>query len=441
MTQLTRSPLAAIEAPPARGGPTDVSHDERLRRGILHTEISRGVAWALVLGFLAMIALIPIGEAIAEKQAGDDSVLLELFEHAPSAERLRQFEEDLEQASRAKDFVQPRMQLLLTRLARAGNKKAVVGRGGWLYYEPGVRHVYGPGFLDEEIMASRIKLARDADEPPLAPDPRAAILAFQRALASRNIRLIVFPVPDKASVEAEQLHGRSHPGSPIARNRDWRRFVDELTRAGVLVFDPLGARALSQREPRYLIQDTHWTPAWMQQVASQLAAFVGSHVRLAPGAPKPAWKRTPQRVARVGDIVDMLKLPPTQDYFQPQEVVVQSVSDDADNAWEPDAKGEILLLGDSFTNVFSMSFMGWGEAAGFAPQLAFELGRGVDVIAQNDSGAFATREALARELSGGEDRLAGKSVVIWEFASRELSVGNWKPIDWTAALKAAKEGG
>jgi len=52
------------------------------------------------------------------------------------------------------------------------------------------------------------------------------------------------------------------------------------------------------------------------------------------------------------------------------------------------------------------------------------------VIAQNDSGAFATRQTLARELASGSDRLQGKRVVIWEFASRELSVGDWKRLDW-----------
>jgi alginate O-acetyltransferase complex protein AlgJ len=58
------------------------------------------------------------------------------------------------------------------------------------------------------------------------------------------------------------------------------------------------------------------------------------------------------------------------------------------------------------------------------------------VLAQNDSGAFATRQALARELEGGEDRLAGKRVVVWEFAARELAVGDWKPIDWDSVMGA-----
>jgi alginate O-acetyltransferase complex protein AlgJ len=48
---------------------------------------------------------------------------------------------------------------------------------------------------------------------------------------------------------------------------------------------------------------------------------------------------------------------------------------------------------------------------------------------QNDDGAFATRLALRRMLSAGEDRLAGKRVVIYQFAARELAVGDWRLID------------
>jgi alginate O-acetyltransferase complex protein AlgJ len=74
--------------------------------------------------------------------------------------------------------------------------------------------------------------------------------------------------------------------------------------------------------------------------------------------------------------------------------------------------------------------MGWGAAAGLGPHLALALDRPLDVIAQNDSGAFATRQAFAKEAAAGGERLQGKRVVIWEFASRELSVGDWKHIDW-----------
>jgi alginate O-acetyltransferase complex protein AlgJ len=135
----------------------------------------------------------------------------------------------------------------------------------------------------------------------------------------------------------------------------------------------------------------------------------------------------------------MLKLPEEQQLFQPQQVMVKQVQDASGNPWEPDAAADVLLLGDSFTNIFSLEGMGWGNAAGLGPHLALALGRPVDVIAQNDSGAFATRQALVRELQGGQDRLAGKRVVIWEFASRELSVGDWKPLGLPAVRAATAE--
>jgi alginate O-acetyltransferase complex protein AlgJ len=368
---------------------------------------------------------VPVAQALLERAKDEDSVLPELFRHAPTRQSLHRFEEDLEKASYAKEFVQPRVQQALTRLG-AGNKRAVVGREGWLYYAPGVMSLAGPGFLDAETQQARIKAAADADEPPLHPDPRPAVLAFQRTLAARGIRLVLFPVPDKAALQPAQLHGRG--GEEVASNADHRRFVTEMRDAGVLVFEAAPAR-LAPGLTRYLSQDTHWTPAWMEEVATRLARFVRGNAALPPVA-APDWKVVPVEVQRVGDIVDMLKLPDEQRLFPPQAVTLRQVQDGAGKPWEPSGQADVLLLGDSFTNVFSLEAMGWGASAGLGPHLARALGRPLDVIAQNDSGAFATRKLLSEALGAGEDRLAGKRVVIWEFASRELAVGDWKPFDY-----------
>jgi alginate O-acetyltransferase complex protein AlgJ len=434
MTAATSMPPEPSAPPrPGRGGPTDPSHDERLRRGIIHTEVSRPVAALVVAGFLAGIYGIPLSQAIFEKRAADggDVQLLDLFKHRPTKQSLHQFEDDLEQASYAKAWTQPRLQEVLTKRGRVGNKKAVVGRDGWLYYKPGITYVGGPAFLDEEILDARVRASLDAGDARVSPDPRQAVLAFAGALAKRGIKLVLFPMPDKAMLQPADLHGRA---SVLPKNPDLERFEREMRAAGVAVFDPTPAQLGEHDPPRFLQQDTHWTPTWMEQVARSLASFVGQTVALPAPATRPAWKRVSMPVSRVGDIVDMLKLPDTQTVFAPSTVTVQQVQDAAGAEWEPDPKGDVLLLGDSFTNVFSLEPMGWGSAAGLGPQLAFALGRGVDVIAQNDSGAFATRQALARELGGPDDRLAGKRVVIWEFASRELAVGDWKPVDWAAAM-------
>ena len=98
-------------------------------------------------------------------------------------------------------------------------------------------------------------------------------------------------------------------------------------------------------------------------------------------------------------------------------------------------KAEVLVLGDSFSNIYSLEAMGWGQSAGLVEQLSHAMLRPVDLIAVNDHGAWATRDLLVRELARGSDRLAGKRVVVWQFAERELADGDWKilPLKTVAA--------
>jgi alginate O-acetyltransferase complex protein AlgJ len=418
----------------AAGAATDPALDHDLRHGNLRTQVTPPVAWALVGSFLLAIALLPLSQLYLEHEAEEESPLLELLRREPSAEHLRQVEHELEQASYAKAFVQPRLQLLLTGFGRVGNQRAVVGQHGWLYYTPGVLHVAGPGFLDPGVQRARELAERDADDAPIHADPRPAILEFNAALAQRGIRLVLMPVPDKAAVEAESLHARGRPAQ-LPDNPDYERFLRELRANGVSVFDARELLPSPGSEPAFLVQDTHWTPAWMEHVARALAAHVSELGVLGP-APAPAWHAVEEGADRVGDLVDMLKLPEDQALFLPQAVRIHPVHDAEGNAWEPQAGAEILLLGDSFTNVFSLEGMGWGAAAGLGPHLSLALQRPLDMIAQNDSGAFVTRRALARELAAGSDRLAGKRVLIWEFAARELSAGDWKRIELPEAAAA-----
>ena len=435
----THATASTLPATPTRGGgPTDPSHDANLRRGILDTDVARPIAIGLTALFLLLIYGVPLGQIALEKLNEDDSSLLALFERAPTRENLRLFEKEIEQASIPKEYVQPRMQLLLSRAGRAGNKRALIGKAGYLYYVPGLTHLAGPSFVDADAIRDRKQQAREGDDgSAIEADPRPAIFALHDMLAKRGIRLVLFPVPDKAMLQPLELHGRGDASQPrpVGRNLGWGDFVAQLNAHGVALFDPAPAQLKPGEAPRYLIQDTHWTPIWMRAVAGELAKFVTRLGVLPAAAPSKTWRAVAQPVERVGDIVDMLKLPDEQTLFRPQSATVYQVQDEHEQPWEPDPDGDVLLLGDSFTNVFSMDTMGWGEAAGLGPTLALALGRGVDVIAQNDSGAFATRIALSRALAAGEDRLAGKKVVIWEFASRELSVGDWKTIDWEVALR------
>ena len=409
-----------------RGGPTDPAHDARLRRGILDTQVSRPTAAVLVLGFLALIAGVPITQAVQEVLAEEESSLAALFEHAPTEENLRQLEKDIEQASYAKELVQPRLQLWLSQFGRVGNKRALIGRDGFLFYTPGLTHLAGPSFLDPSVLDER-----RAVDATVQPDPRPAIFELAAFLKQRGIALVVFPVPDKTALQPRELHGRARPQVP--HNIGWRDFARDLRAHEIALFDPT-PQQLSATEPAHFMeQDTHWTPAWMHEVAGDLAQVVTRVGKLPVLQTEHKYSSVAQTAERVGDLVDMLKLPEEQSYFSPREVQLAQVQNEAGELWASEPNADVLLLGDSFTNVFSEDFMGWGEAAGLAPHLSLALGRPLDVIAQNDSGAFATRKLLAAALAGGEDRLAGKRVVIWEFAARELSVGDWKSVDYATS--------
>lgn len=440
-TSTAAAPVAAKSPEkPRRGGPTDPSHDENLRRGILHTDVSRPVAAVLVATFLLIIYAVPIGQAVRDQVVGEDSVLPELFRRVPTRESLRQFEDELQDASAPRQWVRPRLQVLLTGYGGYGNSKAVIGRQGWLFYAPGVVSVGAPGFLDRDIIASRQKDALDAGEPPLHADPRPAILDFARFLQKRGIRLVLFPVPDKASLQPLELHGRRRAvDAAPARNPDLAGLEKTLTDAGVIVFDPSPQTLRAGEAPRFLVQDTHWTPAWMESVAQQLASTLvarGVVPAARPDEPR-RFRAVAKTVSRRGDIADMLSLPDWQTLFAPSSETIHEIGAPDGTPFEPSEKASVLLLGDSFTNIFSLEQMGWGASAGLAPQLALALNRDVDVIARNDAGAHATRQLLFNALAGGEDRLAGKTVVIWEFASRELVVGDFRPVDWASVPASA----
>jgi alginate O-acetyltransferase complex protein AlgJ len=175
--------------------------------------------------------------------------------------------------------------------------------------------------------------------------------------------------------------------------------------------------------PLYLETDTHWRPETMEFVAERLANFL--QLPAAAGSILPSIIE--KKIVARGDIAAMLKLS-RADKFPPEEVTIRQVV--TGNAlWRPSKEAEVLLLGDSFSNIFSFEAMGWGESAGFAEHLSVALRRPIDCILRNSDAAFATREILSNELARGRDRLAGKRMVIWEFAARELSFGNWKLLD------------
>ncbi len=337
------------------------------------------------------------------------------------------FEDALESESVLGRALRPPAQRLLSGWLGAGNEQVYIGRqdedgARWLFYRPDLDYLTNQGFLEPHVLQRRIAAPSELRTIP-QPDPRPAILAFHRQLEAQGIALVMVPTPVKPGIHPEQLVAGVDAGGEVVQNASYGEFVRWLGSQGILTFDP-GARLIAARRsgPQYLATDTHWRPEAMELAASDLAAFIIANVAL-PARDSPAYSIEQQEIANAGDSAVMLDLPDTQPLYPRESVLIRRVNGPDGNAWRSSRDADVLVLGDSFSNIYSLASMGWGDSAGFVEHLSLALRRPVDRIVQNADGAYATRVMLQRE---GEMRLTGKRVVVWQFAARELAFGDWK---------------
>lgn len=357
---------------------------------------------------------------------GEDVVDRWMLANARVLESIKGFESCMDENAFVTEELVPTVRGVLTGWLGAGGKNEIVGEEGWLFYRPDVAHLTGPPFLDEKILEGRRRSGSEWRTPP-EPDPLPAITALHEALKRRGVTLVVMPTPLKPSIYPDKLSTRFAGGEAPLGNPSHGPFVKALAARGIRVFDPAEAlmKAREEGKPLYLKGDTHWSPEGVRRVARLLGAYLTeAGLRPSGGAPSKMTRRQVE-IRNTGDIAANLSLAPGFADLE-EQVVIDQVVTKSGEPWRPDPAAGVLLLGDSFTNIFSLAGMGWGTGGGLAEQLSAELGLPIDVIAQNDAGAHATRGALARALKRGDDRLAGKTVVIYQFAARELSQGDWK---------------
>ena len=135
----------------------------------------------------------------------------------------------------------------------------------------------------------------------------------------------------------------------------------------------------------------------------------------------------------------MLEMPDWQESVSEETAEITPVLNPDGTPWRADNRAEVMLLGDSFTNIYHLGPMGWGADAGFAQHISLALGRPLDLLSQNDAGARASRQLLVDALVADPHKLSNTKVVIWEFAERELALGNWELMTLPAAPAVPEE--
>ncbi|MHB8955514.1 MAG: alginate O-acetyltransferase AlgX-related protein [Pirellulaceae bacterium] len=367
---------------------------------------SRPVEKLLIMSFLAMLAVPAIVQTSIELQRDGTVQALALFHQRPTAVSLREYEQELEDASWLGSRLRPWVQYVHFAWLGEGGDKALVGRDGWLFYRPGVR------YLTERAASPEL---------PFADSPLAAIRDFRDQLAARDIQLLVVIAPNKESVYPGMLSQRMSDKEVLCGSQT-RQLLSDLERAEVEVVnlwevyhafkqDPANARA----EPLYLKQDSHWSPSGVECAAKSVAARILDRRWVIAGTTD--YVRRPAPVARRGDLVRMLQVPAIEQRTPPENIFCrQIVRRDSQQPYEDDPDSQVLVIGDSFLRIFEQDEPG---AAGFISHLARELRQPLSSLVNDGGASTLVRQELFRRPA----LLRNTRVVVWEFVERDIRFG------------------
>jgi alginate O-acetyltransferase complex protein AlgJ len=379
-----------------------------------HTSIiDHKTAVFMIAVFCLLIVIPPCQQFWVDIKGTGRWRFLDLFREKPTHASLKRFGETLASDSKLATSARLAYQTLLFRWFGQGNEKVVVGHKGFLFFRLEVEMAAGPGFLRRPT--APLRGIEDEPRRRASSDPIGAIVDFERQLRARGIHLVFVPIPAKAFIIPEEVW----PGYPASAGPAWNRdrgaLLSGLAQAGVDVLDVTDDlwRAKEERgESPFLRLDTHWTPRGLSVVADRLAA----HVRpLLDGTSRRAFTTREERVTNFGDLLRILELQPDRGLFQPQTVAITQVLDGHALAHGDDS-APVLLLGDSFTNIYRQKVLEWGDGAGLGEQFMLRLGALVQVIAINGGGATTVRESLAHKPAG----LRHKKVVVWACSARDF---------------------
>ena len=420
---------------------------------------TRHSEWALVLGFLAVVSAVPLGQTALELRRGGRVQFTDVFRYRPTAKNLRQFEETLAEKSWFQRTLRPAVQGAMFGALGDAGAKGLPGRGGWLFYRPDVRYLVEPDRSDARTGGSG--WVAPADRGTQRQHVVEAIARFRAQLKARDLELLVVPVPGKPSIYPDRLTRRA-AARQGAFNSPTEGLLRELEQRSIATVDLFAAFRAARSTRRggtrgaelYLATDTHWTSAGAVLAAECVAARLGQLGWVGTGTND--FRTQTRRVRRWGDVLEMMQIPGLRERYGAEELECLQVSEarlgllvptpsDRPGTYRHQAKqSAVLVLGDSFSRIYQFAEPaslgelvvrpGEGGApvaggrgskrllpgsAGLVGHLARALRAPVDAIV-SDGGASTD---VRRKLSADPEILEGKRVVVWEFAERDIALG------------------
>lgn len=308
--------------------------------------------------------------------------------------------------------------LLFAEAAAARVRQAPSVRGddpAWFFPVREVKHLATGRFWEkpwEEVAANQ-------------SDPVPGIVEFHTMLKERGIRLLVVPVPAKASIYPEALVSGFQAGDVAALSP----FLRRLAEAGVEVLDLephfLKARKEFPETFLYCLQDAHFSPTaadWLARLTAEAAPVEGD-----PGTLGRFLLRSPEVLTFTGDQIVGSEWEGT---VPPESHSVRYVSVDGVVGVTPDPASPVLLLGDSHTLVFHEGKEGGMHCsgAGVLDHLAVHYGLAPDLVGVRGSGLVQARKQLFYKAAAAPGYWDTKKLVVWLFSAREFTQSTDKPV-------------
>jgi hypothetical protein len=379
------------------------------------TALARALAWVMAVPFLMLTIVPATAQWIAQPSEQNNRMLalLRALPTFPAPQALVNWADDLARDSVVGSLVRRYYQLALTAGLREGSAKVAVGRDHWLFLREDLNLSAGTAILNERLDPSKRK------PEPENPDSVAVIRAYDSLLRARGIHLVVLPVPSASALYPEKVWQGYPAEAGPAWAPDYAAWKDKLRRGGVDVLDVTEElwRERNGAEPVWLQNNTHWSPRGVELTADAIAR----HIRPLLGSytARTYQARAVDHLAE-SDLAPMLDLP-RSDLYPPVPCKVRQVLEDGRFASGSD-DSRVLLLGDSYSFIYSGRDPEDAQGADLGRQIMFRLGTDVQVIAYR--GDDPTR--LRWRLGFHGPCLDAKKVVIWEFTTRYLH----DPVTW-----------
>jgi hypothetical protein len=295
----------------------------------------------------------------------------------------------------------------LEKILKTQDSRVIRGDDNWLFLR-----------TDLESYTKDISLSSNDD----GVSPLDSIIDFYDQLKSKNIELIILPVPGKVSINYDKLIS-----DDIVFTSKHQELYDSIRSHGITVIDLHAQLQLLKKDhiPTHLKYDTHWSQESVRLAAKEISKVIQGQAWYSLEKKKD-WVigHEEKKVLIGGDLLEMIN----ENKPIPEELTLSKVKLNS-SFLESDESSPVILMGDSHNIVFHRS-AGLDAVpfsnGGLPDFLAANLQLPIDNIAVLGSGANASRAILARR----RDNLAGKKCIVWVFSIREFthSATGWKKI-------------